>query len=72
MERFDSHPVELRCPDCGRWISKTIGWLKLRRSLNCASCGTLIKIDNECLLADVAKAEQALADPRKYFGKPSV
>jgi predicted RNA-binding Zn-ribbon protein involved in translation (DUF1610 family) len=71
MERFDSHAVELRCPDCGRRISKTIGWLKLRRSLNCPSCGTLMKIDKESLLADVAKAEQALADLRKYLGKPS-
>lgn len=71
MERFDSYAVELRCPDCGRRIAKTIGWLKLRRSLNCTSCGTLVKIDKESLLADVAKAEQALADLRKYFGKPS-
>ncbi len=71
MERFDGHAVELRCPDCGRAVSKTIGWLKLRRSFNCTWCGTLITIDRENFLADVAKAEQALVDLGKHFGKPS-
>lgn len=71
MDRFDDNALELRCPDCGRAIVKTIGWLKLRRSLNCTWCGTLIAIDRQNLLADVAKAEQALADLGKYFGKPS-
>jgi transcription elongation factor Elf1 len=71
MERFDNHALELRCPDCERTISKTIGWLKLRRSLNCSWCGTLIAIDRNQFLQDVEKAEQALADLDKYFGKPS-
>lgn len=71
MDRFDDHALELRCPDCGRVISKTIGWLKLRHSLNCGWCGTLIAIDRQNLLGGVEKAEQALADLGKCFGKPS-
>lgn len=70
MDRFDDHALELRCPDCGRTIPKSIGWLKLRRSLNCGWCGTLITIDHQSLLTDVAKAEQALANLGKHFGNP--
>jgi hypothetical protein len=71
MDRFDDHALELRCTDCGRMITKTIAWLKIRRSMNCSWCGTLIAIDRPRLLEDVEKAEQALANPEKYFGKPS-
>ena len=71
MDRFDDHALELRCPDCRRAIFKTVAWLKLRRSLNCACCGTLIVIDQKNLLADVSKAEKAFVDLQKYFGGPN-
>jgi ribosomal protein S27E len=60
MDPLDGHTLETRCPDCGRPIIKTVGWLKLRRSMNCTWCGTLIATDREGWLADLEKGEKAL------------
>jgi predicted RNA-binding Zn-ribbon protein involved in translation (DUF1610 family) len=56
MEPLDGQALETRCPDCGRTITRTLGWLKLRRSMNCTWCGTLIAIDRARLLEDPEKA----------------
>lgn len=70
METLDGHALETRCPDCGRTIIKTVGWLKLRRSMNCTWCGTLIAIDRSGLLTDLENAEKVLGEMAKRMGKP--
>lgn len=70
MERLDENALDIRCPDCGRTVTKTLGWLKLRRSMNCTWCGTLIPINQEGLKEDLKRAELAFGQLAKHVGKP--
>lgn len=58
---LDKQKLGMPCPDCGKKLSKSIGWLKTHDDLVCA-CGGIVSLKSKEVRGVILKAEKELAD----------
>ena len=66
---FDQGKVAIPCPNCGHKTEKTVQWLKARNKFTCAECSRIVEVDRDQFLAEIKRADQALAEFRESLGK---
>ena len=66
---LDKHALDIPCPSCGHKTPKTIGWVKANDHFPCDGCGREITLDRDQFVADIKKAEKALAGFRRKISK---
>lgn len=66
---FDSHPVEITCPECGHKIKELLGRLKNDAQLTCPGCQSSITVDAKGLRDGLESVDKSLADLKRSFAK---
>ncbi len=52
----DSQKIEFPCPNCRQDAIKSVHWIRTYATLTCASCKTVINLQQEQLLEAISKA----------------
>lgn len=68
-ENLDDVKFDLSCTQCGRKFSKTVGWLKKNSQHTCTHCKTVVTLDKEQFLREIASAEAEHAKMVKKLKK---
>jgi hypothetical protein len=63
LERLiDARELEIPCPHCHKTNLRSIGWLRDRHEMNCASCDELIVLGTAELRSQMRTAARQLRD----------
>lgn len=62
MGILDNETIEIACPECGRKVKKTIGWLRRNRKaeIPCTGCDKTLVLDSSDLDRDIREMERSL------------
>lgn len=69
MDTFDSQGIEFPCPHCSGKLAQSVAELKSHKHIICQHCGQAIAVGATQFKAEIAKAEQALAQFRQAISR---
>jgi DNA-directed RNA polymerase subunit RPC12/RpoP len=59
---ISQHEIEVLCSECKQSVSKSLGFIKAHRTMQCPACSGLILLDVSVIRAEARQVEKSLIE----------